>query len=784
MVNDLRTIWKYDGKKNSKKRFMYVMYIAELLVILSSLFAFLFSQEKPLKNNEILDSTTWTSEYVNINTGVKIEESDLPNNIIVTTENPTTWLTTGASYMNKGSYKLTIQYDCSNEQYVELSSLFPDEITYLNAGKILLSPGKHEICYNFSTREHMDAMNIKFKYNGIGTVKILGIDLETTKDIQKRNLVITILMSCMLNLFFLAKDQYIEVFKCCEYCMLFAAIGALPILMPGIHVGHDLTFHLMRVEALAHDLKLGIFPTRVSSLWLDGYGYASSVYYNDTFLYFPAILRLAGFTIEEAYKVYLFIVNLATIWIAYFSFKKIFKKKETAYLVSIAYELSSYRMINLYVRAAVGEYTAMAFFPLVLLAIYCIYTEDASNWGIYKKNIVYLTIGMSGIFQSHMLSTEMMIAILIVVCICFWKQTFRRNTLQIYIISAIWCLFINLWFIIPFLDSYLRDMTQIKVIVSYITRKLQADGVYISQLFSFFAKPFGVSNEIIEERMMITPGLVLMTACVAGVIFILKKINDRKVVIFTLSSVIFLTLSTNLFPWDFLIEKTALGKTISQIQFPWRWMAIGTLTLSALFGFILETEKIPWIQKNYTVIATGSLIVMIGMMSVFSSQYISGATTDKFYDTAQLSSMSIGKGEYLLYEKKLPTPEDITDSIITENATVEIKEKTELKTVFQVTTEKNGAAITLPILNYYGYKVMDSTGNNLETKKDDLGRIKIEFPESYADTIIIQYKEPISWKVCELISAVSTIAFVGYIIRRSRKQKGEGTDAEPETIFA
>lgn len=774
MVNDLRTIWKYDVKKNSKKRFMYVMYITELLVILSSLFAFLFSQERPLKNNEILDSTAWTSEYVNISTGIKIEESDLPNNIIVTTENPTTWLTTGASYMNKGSYKLTIQYDCSNEQYVELSSLFPDEITYLNAGKILLSPGKHEICYNFSTREHMDAMNIKFKYNGIGTVKILGINLETTKDIQKRNLVITILMSCMLNLFFLAKDQYIEVFKCCEYCMLFAAIGALPILMPGIHVGHDLTFHLMRIEALAHDLKLGIFPTRVSSLWLDGYGYASSVYYNDMFLYIPALLRLCGFTVEESYKIYVFIINFATVWIAYFSFSHIFQKKNTAYIAAIIYELSAYRMVNLYVRAAVGEYTAMTFFPLVLLAIYHMYTDDVSDWKTYKKNILYLTFGMNGIFQSHMLSTEMVIISLIALCLCTIRQTCRKHTLQVYVVSILWCLFINLWFIVPFLDSYLRDMTQIKIIMSSFTRKLQNDGVYIGQLFSFFARPFGVSNEIIEDRMMLTPGIILMIGEVVGVILLLGKNKNRNLTIFTVVSSTYLFLSTNLFPWDTFIEKTAIGKIMSQIQFPWRWMAFATVCLTGVIGFILEDKNIIWIQNKSKEIKWCILTVSLIMVCLFTSQYMSGAISEKYYDIAQIDSASIGAGEYLLYNgdmiSQLIKENSLSDQIITENASVNTLERIGNKIVVQAKSLKSHASITFPILNYYGYQVT-SQDTDIEIGQDTYARIKINLPDNFDSAITLDYKEPLAWKICEIISVLAMIVFIGYsYCQKDRKE--------------
>ena len=42
---------------------------------------------------------------------------------------------------------------------------------------------------------------------------------------------------------------------------------------------------------------------------------------------------------------------------------------------------SAYRLTCVYTRAAVGEFTAMVFFPLVLLGLYGIYTSDRPRFG-------------------------------------------------------------------------------------------------------------------------------------------------------------------------------------------------------------------------------------------------------------------------------------------------------------------------------------------------------------------------------------------------------------------
>lgn len=69
---------------------------------------------------------------------------------------------------------------------------------------------------------------------------------------------------------------------------------SLPLMVRGISDNdyQDLRVHLMRIEGIADQLRLGHVPVRMQSVWLDGYGYPISIYYGDIFLYFPAVLLL------------------------------------------------------------------------------------------------------------------------------------------------------------------------------------------------------------------------------------------------------------------------------------------------------------------------------------------------------------------------------------------------------------------------------------------------------------------------------------------------------------
>ena len=139
--------------------------------------------------------------------------------------------------------------------------------------------------------------------------------------------------------------------------------------------GADWSFHLSRIEGIAQGLREGQFPVRVYSIAKDGYGYAPSLFYGELLLYFPAVLRLLGMSVQGAYHTYLLALQLLTAGIAFFSLRQIFRHNKTALVGSVLYMLSTYHLYKIYWLSAVGEYTAMAFLPLIPAALYELYGE-------------------------------------------------------------------------------------------------------------------------------------------------------------------------------------------------------------------------------------------------------------------------------------------------------------------------------------------------------------------------------------------------------------------------
>lgn len=176
-------------------------------------------------------------------------------------------------------------------------------------------------------------------------------------------------------------------------------VSYLPFMNNFLLWGHDIRFHLGRIEGLAEALSNGEIFGRINTV--NEYGYASGIMYPQLFLYIPAVLRLLGLPLMDTYKLFAFMINVATFVIAYISFKNVMRlsEKYIAMLAAAFYVLGLYRLSSLYLRAAIGEVLGMAFLPLLLWGMYELFIGKENRWWI-------AVIGWTCMLQSHILTTE------------------------------------------------------------------------------------------------------------------------------------------------------------------------------------------------------------------------------------------------------------------------------------------------------------------------------------------------------------------------------------------
>ncbi|MDE6946585.1 MAG: hypothetical protein K2P14_05310, partial [Anaeroplasmataceae bacterium] len=407
-----------------RKRIWIVICILEV-VILGIL---ILQVIKDIKNSKTVDTSIsdWRSQYIEYNDGWYVNEE------ILQVDKPITVIYGPGINLPKGTYSIHIDYECDYNQSCEASAGL-NEDSFVKAGTAILSKNKSEIVYQISIKEDVEEFLVKIQYNGRG---MLGVkDITITKDSMgsRKSFLSFLLIFLIIDIGFYFSEQIVKNKKICMALLGITILSSLPLMIKGIGNGHDLPFHLVRIEAIADSIHLSEWsmPVRISNLWYDGYGYPTSIYYGELLLYIPAFFRIMGFSVEEAYKVYVFLINAGTTIISYVCFGKVFLKKNIALLTCMVYMTATYRMVNLYVRAAVGEYSAMMFFPIIALAIYRIYTGNCED-KVYEKNALLLAIGMTGLIETHILSTEIVLFTLILICFIFCKKTLRKNTLKTY----------------------------------------------------------------------------------------------------------------------------------------------------------------------------------------------------------------------------------------------------------------------------------------------------------------------------------------------------------------
>lgn len=676
--------------------------------------------------------------------------------------------------MKKGSYTVTIQYEAyENHSCLLDASEGEDNHVYLKYSGVALNEGQNAKTIRMELTEDVDNFSVKVVYGGKGSLKILGITIVENKLHDIRVIVEVFFLFAFVDCLWIFRKK-IKKHKNI-LCMLggILFIVSLPEMISGFYDGHDMAFHLLRIEGIAQELKNGSFPARIHSLSLYGYGYPVSIFYGDILLYLPAMLRIVGVPVMSAYKVYILFINVLTMLISYFSFSKMFKNRNVAVLGTLIYVTSPYRMLDVYIRAAVGEYTAMMAYPLIALALYLIYTSDAADWKKYRENSLFLALGMSLLISSHVLSTEMTVFTLVVVCLVLWKKTLRKNTLRVYGLAVAETCLLCAYFIVPFLDYYINVDVKITDHVQNDVMKIQKFGAYVGEYFTFFRKVWGHASESMLGRMQITPGLILMGALILWVIMRLYGLKDKKCQFFAGASIAALFVASNLFPWDKIAAHTKIGLLLAQVQYSWRYVGIATVFLVMLACEMISLEKI---QAKYSMKNISMVILVI---SVLMTSYLTGSIFDSVststnvqttsvmntFDTDSISTKSIGTGEYLRTGSDIGNIQSNMYEKNDANVLNIVERKGNKITVYCENGEKN-TNIELPIFNYKGYHATNDLGNELEISDGENNVISVAVPAGFAGNITVAFHEPVYWRIAELVSLISVIGVIVFAFRR------------------
>lgn len=739
----------------NKRILIYLSLIVELLLILSCV----FSLFKPLSKYEYKEGELLVSQGENV------------EHFII--ETPRTDL-------KRGSYEVKINYGASSNANVYAAS---SESNYyqmkIGRQNISLNPERNECGFSIESNLDVDGYSVKIDSIGKDDIRVDKVSIVETASAKIKNLITVIFLIVVVNSGWIVYKKKPELFErkklivtlLLGICIFFAS---MPIWTPYLFYGHDLYFHLNRIEGIKNALLAGNIPARMHYSALEGAGYPTSIYYGDVFLYIPVILRLLGWSVQSAYQGYILSINILTCIITYKVFQRIFKNEWIAVLGSYMYMMAPYRLECIYLRAAVGEYTAACFYPLILYGLYCIYTKEKE-----KKNNgwIIFALGFSGLLLSHIISTFITFCIVLLFCILFIKKTLRKETFIELCKAVILTLGICAGFLVPFVD-YMSAEVKVNTAVFY--GDFEAWTVGVSQLLTIFPHGKGFTNtfygELISENLEMTyavGGALILAPLVYGIYYLCVEYQREqseklgKVALVLASLCLFMT--TSYFPWNEIEE---LGEIVRyfmySIQFPWRFLSVSTMLL-----VIVLTVAISGLKNHLDDAVYYNLVAALCVLAFVSSNYFMSdfmKNADKNYVVAEgdVDSSSIGNGEYLLVGATTKY-----EGILYEEERVIIADARRMKDIYLVecnNTSDEVQYVQVPIINYENYYATDvATGEGLKIETGEQGRIKVELPKNYSGEIMIEYKVPWYWHLSEVIS-LGTIMGVGIFVSQKRKE--------------
>jgi hypothetical protein len=313
-----------------------------------------------------------------------------------------------------------------------------------------------------------------------------------------------------------------------------------------------------------------------------GYGYPTFVYYPPLAYYAAEAVLLLGAGAVAAVK---WTWALATIGagLAMYAFGRHILGRQRGLLMAIVYTYAPYHLVDIYVRAALAEYCAFVWMPLALLAFHRLTEEVTASraaWAGLAYGALWLTHNVTGLAFTPLLA-----------CYVLYRLLAKRASWRARLgpaAAALGAAMLGLGIAASLLLPNLLERV-------YINREQWVRAGYgYAQHFVYpfqLVSPFwghGAAGPGPVDGMSFQLGAVpLVLSVVATVKALFQPSRNRGWALFFAAAtlvLIALMLPVSAALWE-LLPLAAL------VQFPWRLLALSTVTLAALSGFAVPRVR-------------------------------------------------------------------------------------------------------------------------------------------------------------------------------------------------
>lgn len=467
----------------------------------------------------------------------------------------------------------------------------------------------------------------------------------------------------------------------------------------------------LELDKCFHD---GQFPCRWVLDMGYGYGYPLFNYYPPLPYLVGQVFRFVGFAYIDVVKLVGITGFVTTAVFMYLLGRKLWGEYGGV-MASVLYTYAPYHSVDFYVRGAMNEFWAMAFYPAALLTSLNLIQTGERKW------MVLTALSVAAIMLSHNPMLLIFAPVMLTWCIFFVIKLKRWKAVWTLALAAICSLGLAAFFTLPVLieSKYVSLWTLTSGYFNYLAHFLNWRQIFVNINWGYGSSVLGPNDTMsfaIGYLHWIVPILLL-----PGLLF--KKIHQHwpliLLLLFFIGISLFMTHSKSTEIWKILTP-------LEFLQFPWRFLTVAVFAASLLSGAITI------VFNNKLLLASVLALTLLLNANYFRPRQWYPDMTDakKFSGHSWQLLITSGIFDYLpVYAPQPPADQALQDvkfiAGLGESATITKKTNLQKYNVNVIT-----ATATAQLQTYYfpGWKIwVDNKEVNIDPKRDPiLGRMNVD----------------------------------------------------------
>ncbi|RME85188.1 MAG: hypothetical protein D6775_03455 [Caldilineae bacterium] len=368
--------------------------------------------------------------------------------------------------------------------------------------------------------------------------------------------------------------------------LLLSLFAWAPLLAPGYFLrAHDAAHSLFWLVEFDQGIRDGFLWPRWAPDHALGYGYPLFTFYAPMAFYLAEIFHLLGASIVTSVKI-IWALGFVLSGVTMYAFVRRLWGEAAGLVAGLLYIYAPYHLVNIYVRAALAEFVALALFPWVLLSFWELLDKGGdmrSAAGRRRVGMAALSFGLTLLTHSVtvIFFPPFLVGLVLYWLLLAWHRERRlpwRRSVQA-LLAGVLGVALAAIFILPALaeGSYIVQEQWLPSTYRYANQYLY--------FFQFFDPAWGFGHALPgpDDGMSMQVGLWLVLLGMAAALLLRRGLQQRTVAAgFVLlgAAALFMTLAASRPLWDAFYP-------VALIQFPFRLLALVDLSLAIVGGGVV-----------------------------------------------------------------------------------------------------------------------------------------------------------------------------------------------------